>query len=176
MVSHVAPGEYMVPGPFHLSIDLKCHDSLEYELVHGMRTIFLLHLMHSNPVSLFQTVVVRVTTKMVVAATTLTTRRGKGKKLKQNVIWFCCFSSFQFVPSAKFDYCVSRIPSADLCLRRTTVSQENDVHLNLCLPNVDEHNLQNVENLSQPQECGEPCIGGGFVYWCSSLLPYQSGH
>jgi hypothetical protein len=28
-----------------------------------------------------------------------------------------------------------------------------------CLPNVDEHDLLNVENLSQLQECGEPIIG-----------------
>jgi hypothetical protein len=25
---------------------------------------------------------------------------------------------------------------------------------------VDEHNLPNVDNFSQPQECGEPIIGG----------------
>jgi hypothetical protein len=57
-------------------------------------------------------------------------------------------------------FSVLRILWADLSLRRTSVSQENDENLYLCLSNVDEHNLLNMENVSQPQECGELIIRG----------------
>jgi hypothetical protein len=40
---------------------------------------------------------------------------------------------------------------------------ENNENLSLCLQNVDEHNLPNGDNLSQPQEWGEPIIGGGVI-------------
>jgi hypothetical protein len=75
--------------------------------------------------------------------------RGKGKKLKQKVIWFYCFTSFQFMlrVGAKCDSCV-RIPWADLYMFETSVyisasqmwTNITSQMWRICL------NLRNVEN------------------------------